>query len=65
MLIEYKPQKVFLIKCFKESTQFFFKESDPFMKGTSRIKYYLRFPIAYIKYIYYMLTYQYKINKTI
>lgn len=34
-------------------TVFFFKESGPFMQGTPRLKYYLYFPVAYAKFMYY------------
>lgn len=36
-----------------DSHRFFIKESPKFMEGTSRIKYYLRYPIAYIKFMWY------------
>ncbi len=31
--------------------KFFFKESFPYMLGTNRLKYYLKFPQAYIKFM--------------
>lgn len=49
----------YLIGCHK----FFIGESPSFMKATNRIKYYLRYPIAYIKFMYYAIKdYQPKTN---
>lgn len=35
--------------------KFFIKESYSFMKGTNRVKYYLYYPIAYLRFIYFSL----------
>jgi hypothetical protein len=34
-----------------EMHKFFLKESKSYMEGTPRLKYYLRFPIVYIKFM--------------
>ena len=36
-----------------DAHRFFVKESPGFMRGYNKIKYYLYYPIAYFKFIYY------------
>ncbi len=42
-----------MIKYLIDSHKFFVEVSPSYMQGTNRIKYYLRYPIAYIKFMWY------------
>lgn len=42
------------IEQFKSNHKFFIKESYNYMKGTNRISYYLKYPFAYLKFMYLM-----------